>query len=107
VCVSEATFVANIVRIYPNTTFLKWKPGMVLPPVYFVFCSQWLPPLSNKIWHCEVLEAFWRRPRSLDLPRPGDGKASLFPPSTLTWVDVIILLELLGLLSGRHLGWWI
>jgi hypothetical protein len=22
----------------------------------FVFCSQWLPPLTNKIWHCDVLE---------------------------------------------------
>jgi hypothetical protein len=57
VCVSEATCVANIVRIYPNPTFLMWKPDMVLPSVNFVFCSQWLPPLSNKIWHCEVLEA--------------------------------------------------
>jgi hypothetical protein len=57
VCVSEATVVANLVRIYPNTTFIMWKPDMVLPPVNFVFCSQWLPPLSNKIRHCEVLEA--------------------------------------------------
>jgi hypothetical protein len=57
VCVSEATFVANLVRIYPNTTFIMRKPDMVLPPVNFVFCSQWLPLLSNKIWHCEVLEA--------------------------------------------------
>jgi hypothetical protein len=57
VCASEATFVANLVRIYPNTTFVIRKPDMVLPPVNFLFCSQWLPPLSNKIWHCEVLEA--------------------------------------------------
>jgi hypothetical protein len=49
--------VANLVRIYPNKTFLMWKPDMVLPLVNFVFCSQWLPPLSNNIWHCEVLEA--------------------------------------------------
>jgi hypothetical protein len=56
VCVSEATFVAKLVRIYPNTTFLMWKPDMALPLVNFVFCSRWLPPLSNKIWHCEVLE---------------------------------------------------
>jgi hypothetical protein len=55
--VSEATFVANLVRIYPNIAFIMWKPDMVLPPVNFVFCSQWLPPLSNKIWHCEVLKA--------------------------------------------------
>jgi hypothetical protein len=54
---SDATFVANLVRSYPNTTFIVWKPDMVLPPVNFVFCSQWLPPLSNKIWHYEVLEA--------------------------------------------------
>jgi hypothetical protein len=57
VCVSEATFVANLVSIYPNTKFLMWKPDMVLPPVNFVFCSQWLPPLPNKIRHCEVVEA--------------------------------------------------
>jgi hypothetical protein len=31
VCVSEAAFVANLVRIYPNTTFLMWKRDMVLP----------------------------------------------------------------------------
>jgi hypothetical protein len=49
VCVSEDTFVASLVRIYPNTTFIMWKPDMVLPPVNFVFCSQWLPLLSNKI----------------------------------------------------------
>jgi hypothetical protein len=30
-----------------------------LPPVNFIFCSQWLPPLSNKIWHCEALEVFF------------------------------------------------
>jgi hypothetical protein len=57
VCVSEATCVANLVRICPNTTFLMWSPELVLPSVNFVFCSQWLPPLFNKIWHCEVLEA--------------------------------------------------
>jgi hypothetical protein len=57
VFVSEATFVVNLVRIYPNTTFLMRKPDMVFPSVHFVCCSQWLPPLSNKIWHCEVLEA--------------------------------------------------
>jgi hypothetical protein len=57
VCVSEATFVDNLVRIYPTTTCIMWKPDMVLPPVNLVFCSQWLPPISNKIWHCEVLEA--------------------------------------------------
>jgi hypothetical protein len=53
----DATFVANLLRIYPNTTRIMWKPDMVLPLVNFVFCSQWLPPLSNKIWHCEVLKA--------------------------------------------------
>jgi hypothetical protein len=57
VCVSEATFVDNLVRIYPNTTFLMWKPDMVLPLVNFVFCYHWLPLLSNKIWHFEVFEA--------------------------------------------------
>jgi hypothetical protein len=57
VCVSEATCVVNLVRIYPNTTFIMWKPYMLFTSVHFFCCSQWLPPLSNKIWHCEVLEA--------------------------------------------------
>jgi hypothetical protein len=38
-------------------SLIMWKPDIILPPVNFGFCSQWLPPLSNKIWHCEVLEA--------------------------------------------------
>jgi hypothetical protein len=59
VCVRKATLVANITRIYPKTIFLTWKPDMVLPPVNFIFCSQWLPPLSNKIWHCEALEVLF------------------------------------------------
>jgi hypothetical protein len=28
----------------------------VLPPVNFMFCSQWLTPLTNKIWKCNRLE---------------------------------------------------
>jgi hypothetical protein len=28
----------------------------VLPPVNFIFCSHWLPPLTNKIWQCNWLE---------------------------------------------------
>jgi hypothetical protein len=48
--------VANMISIYPKTTFLIWKPDMVLPTVNFVFCSQWFPPLSNKICYFEVLE---------------------------------------------------
>jgi hypothetical protein len=49
VYVTESTFVANLMSIYPKNTLLMWKPDMVLPPVIFVFFPQWLPPLSNKI----------------------------------------------------------
>jgi hypothetical protein len=90
VCMREATVVANLMSIYPKTTFITWKPDIVLPPVKFVFCSQWLPPLSNKILHCEVLELFLLQQRSLGLPRPGAGKACLFPSSMLMWADVLI-----------------
>jgi hypothetical protein len=31
------------------------KPDIVFPPVNFVFGSQWLPPLTNKIWYYNVL----------------------------------------------------
>jgi hypothetical protein len=40
VCLREATCVAYLMRIYPKSTVLMWKPNMVLPPVNFVFCSQ-------------------------------------------------------------------
>jgi hypothetical protein len=90
VCAREATFMASLMIIYLKTTFLVWKPDMVLPPVNFVFCSQWLPPLSNNILHCGWYKFCWRRRRSLDLPRPGAVKACLFPSSMLTWAEVLI-----------------
>jgi hypothetical protein len=48
-CVQEAIFLANLATIYPKTTFMVWEPELVLPPVNFIFCSHWLPPLTNKI----------------------------------------------------------
>jgi hypothetical protein len=38
VFVREATFVANLMMIYPKTAFHTWTPGIVLPLVNFVFC---------------------------------------------------------------------
>jgi hypothetical protein len=67
----------------------------------FFFCSQWLPPLSNKIWHCEVLEDLLASSEKFRFAKAWGWK------SMLTWADVLILIELLGLLSGRQLGWWI
>jgi hypothetical protein len=55
-CVQEATFVANLVSLYPKITFIVWEPDLVLPPVNFIFCSHLLPPLMNNIWQCNRLE---------------------------------------------------
>jgi hypothetical protein len=52
VCVHEATFVANLAGLYPKKSFMVWEPELVLPPVNFIFCSHWLPPLTNEIWKC-------------------------------------------------------
>jgi hypothetical protein len=48
--------VANLVSLYPKTTSTMWEPKIILSPVNFVFYSQLLPPLSNKLWQCEALE---------------------------------------------------
>jgi hypothetical protein len=56
VCVRDATFVDNLVIIYPKTTFIMWEMDIVLTLVIFVFSPLWLPPPTNKIWHCDVLE---------------------------------------------------
>jgi hypothetical protein len=55
-CVQEDTFVSNLARLYQITTFMVWEPELVLPPVNFIFCSHWLPPLTNNIWQCTRLE---------------------------------------------------
>jgi hypothetical protein len=57
VCVQEATFVANLARLYPKTMFMVWEPELVLPPVNFMFCSHWLLPLTKNIWQCTRLES--------------------------------------------------
>jgi hypothetical protein len=59
VCVHEATFVANLARLYQKTTFMVYEPELVLHPVNFMFCSHWLPPLTNKICQCTRLEVYW------------------------------------------------
>jgi hypothetical protein len=56
VCLQEAIFVANLARLKPKTTFMVWEPEIVLPPVNFIFCSHWSPPLTNKIWRCSRFE---------------------------------------------------
>jgi hypothetical protein len=56
VYVQEANFVPNLASLYLETIFIVWEPELVLPPVNFIFCSHWLPPLTNKIWQCNRLE---------------------------------------------------
>jgi hypothetical protein len=59
VCVRDATFVANLASLYPKTTFITWEPDIILPPVNFIFCSHWVPPLTNEVWKCDMLEVLF------------------------------------------------
>jgi hypothetical protein len=59
VCLKESTFVAKLSLIYPTVTFISWEIGINLPPVNFVFCSQWIPPLTHDVWKCEMLEVLF------------------------------------------------
>jgi hypothetical protein len=59
VCVKESTFVSKLALIYPTVTFIPWKIGVTLPPVNFVFCLQWIPPLTHDVWKCETLEVLF------------------------------------------------
>jgi hypothetical protein len=59
VCLKESAFVAKLALLYPTFTFISWKIGVNLPPVTFVFCSQWIPPLTHNVWKCEMLEVFF------------------------------------------------
>jgi hypothetical protein len=59
VCLMEYTFVAKLAPLHPTVTFIWWKIGVTLPPVNFVFCSQWIPPLTHEVWKCETLEVIF------------------------------------------------
>jgi hypothetical protein len=51
--------VANLVSLYPKTTFIIWEPDIILPSVNFIFFSHWVPTLANKIWQCDILEVLF------------------------------------------------
>jgi hypothetical protein len=55
----ESTFVAKLALLYPTVIFISWEIGVNLPPVNFVFCSQWIPPLTHDVWKCEMLEVMF------------------------------------------------
>jgi hypothetical protein len=59
VCLKESTDVANLAIIYPTVTFISWEIGVKVPPVNFVFCSQWTPPLTHDVWKCEMLKVMF------------------------------------------------
>jgi hypothetical protein len=56
VCLKESTFFAKLSLIYPTVTFISWEIVVNLPPVNFLFCSQWIPPLTHAVWKYEMLE---------------------------------------------------
>jgi hypothetical protein len=49
------SFFANLALLYPTVTFISWEIGVNLLPVNFVFCSQWIPPLTHHVWKYEML----------------------------------------------------
>jgi hypothetical protein len=59
VFLKESTFVAKLSLLYTTLTFICWEIGVNLPPVNFVFCSQWIPPLTHNVWKCEMLEVLF------------------------------------------------
>jgi hypothetical protein len=59
VCLKESTFFARLALLYPTVTFSSWEIGVNLPPFNFVFCSQWIPPLTHNVWKCEMLEVMF------------------------------------------------
>jgi hypothetical protein len=75
VCVKESTFVSNLASLNPKTTFLIWEPDIGLPLVNFIFCSQWVPPLTNKFWKCERLEVLFAAVEKLRFTQVGDWKS--------------------------------
>jgi hypothetical protein len=79
VCVKESTFVANLASIYPKTTFLLWKPDLVLPPANFIFCSHLVPPRTNKVWKCEKLEVLFAAVEKLRFTQVWDWKSVPIP----------------------------
>jgi hypothetical protein len=66
--------VANIARLYQKTTFMVWEPELALPPVKFIFCSNWLPPSTNKIWQCTRLEVLLATLDKLRITKAWDWK---------------------------------
>jgi hypothetical protein len=78
-CVKESTFLDNLASLYPKTTFLMWEPDLGLPPVNFIFCSQCVPPLTNKVWKCERLEVLFAAVEKLRFAQVGDWKSVPIP----------------------------
>jgi hypothetical protein len=71
--------VENLASLYPKTTFLRWEPDIVLPPVNFIFCSHWVPPLTNKVWKCEKLEVPFAAVEKLMFTQVWDWKSVPIP----------------------------
>jgi hypothetical protein len=81
VCLKESAFVAKLSRIYPTVTFISWEIRVNLPPVNFVFCSQWIPPLTHHVWECKMLEVFFAAVHQLRFIK------------VLDWVEVPITIK--------------
>jgi hypothetical protein len=75
VCLKESTFVAKLALLYPTFTFISWEIVVNLPPVNFVFCSQWIPPLTHDVWKCEMLEVLFAAVQQLRFIKILDGMA--------------------------------
>jgi hypothetical protein len=81
ICLKESTCVAKLALIYPTVTFIAGDIGVNLPPVNFVFCSQWIPPVTHALWKCEMLEVLFATVHKLRFIK------------VLDWVSVLITIK--------------
>jgi hypothetical protein len=80
-----STFFSKLAMRYPTFTFISWEIGVNLLPVNFVFCLQWIPPLTHDVWKCEMLEVLFAAVQQLRFIKVLDWVAV---PITITHSDV-------------------
>jgi hypothetical protein len=52
----EPTLSYILNALYPYSTVMMWKEGVVLPKVYVLMCSQWIPPKTQAVWKSPELK---------------------------------------------------
>jgi hypothetical protein len=84
VCLKVSIFIANLALLYSTVTLISWEIGVTLPPVNFIFYSQWTP-LTHEVWKCETLEVLFAAVHQIRFIKLLDWVAV---PITITHSDV-------------------